>query len=357
MNVFYNQIIKQGYLIKTILLGSLLIVVNCATIDVSTLKTTDLDKERLQGFDEKNLTAQGKVGILLKQSVNPKIKFEGSAKLLDSETKRLVESIGGAEIIYAQKDWEAQFKKSEEQVKKYFAEIKLAAQMGTAIKLKKIETKYDSWYQIGVDVLDVGYDVRQGTKKDKDGNAIPYWVLNTITTLSLTIAQTDPGQDSKVLLIKNITNKFNKRFRSNPPVAEITKGVVEGIYYGFEDALPVLQEVFPIKSNVLELREEKSYVRILGGKKLGLVPGREFDILDKGEITTIAGNSEIFHPIGKIKLFQVDDAYSWGEISGDKEIIKIGMDLKSKPQEMGIFGIAWRFIKSRLGITSNKKEA
>jgi hypothetical protein len=357
MNIFYNQMIRQGYLIKMILVGSLLIVVNCATIDVSTLKTTDLDKESLQGFDEKNLTAQGKVGILLKQSVNPKITFPGKEKLLDSESRKLVESIGGAEIVYAQKDWDVLFKKSEEQVKKYFAELKLAAQMGKEIKLKKIETKYDSWYQITLDVIDLGWDVREGTKRDRDGNQIQYWKLNTLTTLGLTITQTDPGQDSKVLLIKNITNKFNKTFPTPPEQGAVLKGVEEGVYYSFEDALPVLQEVFPINSKILELREEKSYARILGGKKLGLVPGREFDILDKGEITTVAGTSEIFHPIGKIKLFQVDDAYSWGEISGEKEIIKKGMDLKSKPQEMGIFGIAWRFIKSRLGITSDRKEA
>ena len=356
MNVFYNQIKKRRYLIKTILLGSLLIVVNCATIDVSTLKTTDLDKERLQGFDENNLVAQSKVGILVKQTGNSKIDLPGKEKLFESETKSLVESIGGAEIIYAQKDWDASFKKSEEQVKKYLAELKLATQMGKEVKLRKIETKYDSWYQINVDVVDVAYDVLQGSIKDDKGRSKNYWMLNTVTTLALTITQTDPGQDSKVLLIKNITNKFNNMYFQPPPKSEVYKGVEEGIQYGFEDALPILQEVFPVSSKILELREEKSYAKILGGKKLGLTPGREFDILDKGEIVTVAGTSEIFHPIGKIKLFQVDDAYSWGEVSGDKEEIKIGKDLKSKPQELGIFAITWRFIKSRFGIKSKRKK-
>ena len=62
------------------------------------------------------------------------------------------------------------------------------------------------------------------------------------------------------------------------------------------------------------------------------------------------GNKDLFHPVGKLKVFEVLEKESWGKISGSKEEIKKGMNVIIRPERRTIFDFIWRFIKSNLGL-------
>jgi len=325
---------------------------NCGSVDVKMLNETEIDKQRLTNVDLTEVKL-GNIGVLVKTSTDPKLKDEFGLGM-ETATVDLVKSLGGVIVVSSQKDWDEQFKQAQESVKKKLAEIKLNQQFGKSVELKKFESKWDAWYVLKADLVDIAFEkkyIQPKARGDREPRP-PFWKIKTITTISFKVTSTEPGQDEKVVLIKNISNPYNTTFDNEPGKAQIVEAVIEGIKYNYEDAIPYLQDLFPVNSYISALREQKKYAKIIGGKDISLKPGRVFNILEKGNISTVIGNKEIYHPIGKIELFQVDDKESWGEVSGDEENIKVGMNIRIIPEEKTIANIIWRYVKSRLGIKS-----
>ncbi len=368
----------------------LLLLSHCASVNVSLLRETDADRSAAENSKELLKLKLSNVGILLKTGTNSKLKEEYGA-VMEKLTAEMITSIGRVTAVTAQKDWDEQFRLAVKAVKNSLSEIKLDQMLGNDIVLSKIETKWNSWYMLKAHLTDISFEKE---KVDPGGRAEilgdfappsplsllnslspnpnpmsaemqllidmnqPHWKVTTAASISFKMTSTQPGQDEEVILIRNIKNSFSKRYLKEPGKKEIAAASVEGIKYNYEDIIPVMQELFPLTSRISALREEKKYAKIIGGEDLYLHPGRKFDILEKSMIETPLGSRYIYHTVGEIELFQTDKTESWGKISGDREKIRTGMEIRIRPEEKSILRILERFIKSKIGSESeNRKKA
>jgi hypothetical protein len=189
----------------------------------------------------------------------------------------------------------------------------------------------------------------------------PYWYTTVNVHVFFKVIQTNPGQPRSVALIRNITNTFGKSSPDKPTEKEILQLYPEAILYCYEDVREELQELFPVRTYLTQMKGEKGYGKILGGTNIGLVKDRTFEIYEREMMPTVLGEKEILHKVGRITLVDVGEKESWGKLSGpfflglgSKENIKLGMDAIIIPEKRTIFHKLWRIAKSYIGITGVK---
>jgi hypothetical protein len=323
---------------------------------VKSLKETPIDSESVNDMVDFKSVKLSNVGIFIESKTKSNIKtLFGNA--FTTATEKLIKSLGGAVVVKEKKSWDDQLLEEEENRKKILKEKELTQKLGEEEKeQKQISTKFNSWYVISTELNNATYDTKYyppSEVKDSEGKITmsqPSWRTTVTAYVFFKVTSTDPGQPESVVLIKNISNSFSKSFSKEPNQQEVIRLFPEAIVYCYEDIKPDLQELFPVKSYLTDLREEKSYGRVIGGKDMGITPGRVFDILDKGNMNTAMGKKDLFHPVATLKVLEVMEKESWGKISGTKEEVKRGMHVIIRPEKRTIFDFIWRYIKSNLGL-------
>jgi hypothetical protein len=358
-NTISGQSVKCFFAFLLVLVFS-----NCATIDVSTLQETEVDKDSLAQLVDFESVQLSSVGVLV--SSQTKADLAGAyGESFKSATEKLANSLGGVVVVTDHKAWDKQVKEAKDEQIKQLKRQKSQQAIGEKEKqVQKFNTKFTSWYEVNAELNGGTSETKYFPPKPvkvKDSNGVereemsePFWSTTVTAYIYFKVSATDPGLPKRVVLIRNINNSFSKSFKHEPTQEEVIQLFPEAILYCYEDIREELQEIFPIKSYLTTMREEKKYGRIIGGSNLGIVPDREFQILEKGTIDTAVGEREIYHTVGKMKIFEVRENESWGKISGkitgNKDDIKVGMDVVIVPERRNIFHKIWRYVKSNLGL-------
>lgn len=345
---------------------------HCASVDISSLPETEKDKEEtLEKPDIKKLSHK-KIGIAVYSRTSPEFAREFGPGF-EKATESLVNSLGGVQVVRNHDSWESQIREQELLHKKEMQAIKIAMMKGEdeKIKFRKKDTKFSSWSEIHTSLNSARsytefVPPKEIKVKDKDGNeriemSDPYWYTTVNVHVFFKVIQTNPGQPRSVALIRNITNTFGKSSPGKPTEQEILQLYPEAILYCYEDVREELQELFPVRTYLTQMKGEKGYGKILGGTNLGLVKDRTFEIYEREMMPTVLGEKEILHKVGRITLVDVGAGESWGKLSGplflglgSKENIKLGMDTIIIPEKRTIFHKLWRIAKSYIGITGVK---
>ena len=348
--------LKQSKIQRLLISMSLLILSNCASVDINSLNVTPMDEEFVKDMIDFKSVDLSNVSIFIESETKSNLQ-SAFGDAFKTATERLIKGLGGATVVKEKKSWGDQLKEADTKIKKKLKEKTLTQKLGDKEKeIEKVETKFNSWYVINADLNNATYQTKYFPPvqvTDSKGNVSmtqPTWKTTVTVYVFFKVTSTDPGQPESVVLIKNISNSFSQSFSKEPSQREVFALFPEAILYCYEDIKPDLQELFPIKSYLTDLREEKQYGKVIGGKDIGVTEGRVFDILEKGSITTAVGNKDLFHPVGKLKVFEVLEKESWGKISGSKEEIKKGMNVIIRPERRTIFDFIWRIIKSNLGL-------
>jgi hypothetical protein len=362
---------RKGFNIEKRFVGLILILslFQCASVDVSSLPETEKDKEEVAEKPDLSKVSSKKIGVAVFSKASPELEREFGLGLKKA-TESLVNSLGGVQVVTDHGSWESQIREQELLHKKEMQAIKLAMMKGEdeKIKFRKRETKYISWSEVHANLLSARsyteyVPAKEIKVKDKDGNerlemSDPYWSTTVNVHVFFKVIQTNPGQPRSVALMRNVINSFGKSTPNKPKEREIVALYPEAILYCYEDIKEELQELFPVRTYLTAMKDEKGYGKIVGGSNLGLVTDRSFEIYQREMMPTVLGEREILHKVGRITLIDVKEGESWGKLSGpyflglgSKENIKLGMDAIIVPERRTIFHKLWRIAKSYIGIT------
>lgn len=360
--------------IKIILyqVGIIYFIINCSSVDIEKLKKSNIDNERVGDIEDFSKIQLKKFGVLINSKTKMNLAGEYGQSFKEA-TKQLINTLGGVEAVAKRKSWEKQLKEQRDALKQELEKLREAQLKGedSEFEMQPVKTRFNAWYEIhanlnGLTSHTVYHPPKWVTIKDKDGKEIqvqtePYWRTDVNVYVFFKVLATNPGQAKKVVLIRNLNNSFGKSFSVNPSKDDILKLYPEAILYCYEDIKEELQELFPIKTYLTEMRDEKGYGKIIGGKDLGITEGRKFRIYQKAIMPTIIGNKVILHEVGKIKIIKVAESESWGKLTGplifglgSKEEIKIGMDAVLIPERRTILHKIWRKVKQYIGIKGLK---
>ena len=154
-----------------------------------------------------------------------------------------------------------------------------------------------------------------------------YWnnVISISVDFKVISIETSEVIFSKVLR-REYTRETSRKISSNGMLSMIPKAM-EKI---FEELKPKMQNVFPIESLLLAMRGNKTVGMIGVGKQHNITPGRIFTIYKKVRQRTALGTQSIRLAIGELEIFRVGRNTSWGQISGKKRQIKLGMEVQSQ---------------------------
>jgi hypothetical protein len=159
----------------------------------------------------------------------------------------------------------------------------------------------------------------------------PYWKNVVEVSVRINVINL---QTLEILADEDISNKYTKSSRSQLGAGGFFQLLSEALAYCFEDAKPALQKAFPVRGLLIAMKGDKSVAMISLGAGNKIQKGRIFDVMAPIQQETAIGVINSYSKIGKCSVFQVESDSSWCSLGGDKDSIKIGMEVHARPEEV-----------------------
>ena len=311
-----------------------LLVIECSAPNVMRLKETPRDKEKLKNIDLKHANFENAHVVVLTNASSSLGRAYKDA--INSATHKLMIQMGGVTLVdRAHTNLalnEAIFQKSG------LVEIP-KIQMG---KIKGASHLITSGLTHASASQEYYPEETTCNRQGKCNTRRPFW--KNIVEVSVRINAIDL-QTSEILIDEDISNKYTKSTTNRLDGGSLLQLLPSALAYCFEDAKPLLQKVFPIKGMIIAMKGDKEVAMISLGSQNKILKDRIFDVVNKIKQKTAVGIKTFYDKIGKCKVFQVESDSSWCSLGGDTDIIKIGMEVHARPEEVSFFRKFIRFFK------------
>lgn len=267
--------------------------------------------------------------------------------ILNAMTIEAVGNLGGVEIV-ERRDLLQIAKERKLIDKTKFEDLSKNQKLGieTAIpesELNKIQ-KDLQFYKVNATLnnakMDVVYNPPSSSVDEKTGKVTNFpasWKVIVEAELEV-FAE---NSDSKEIFRDTYKESYSDTLSEPPPEGSAHQYLPKAIEYCIEDAEYGLQSIIPMKTYVLATRGGKKFAMILGGKIHKIKKGRQFDLF---KLPTD------LEPASTVTIFQVNSEDSWGEITGNPELIFPGAEVVLRPKKFNILAKIWRFLESNLGL-------
>ena len=205
--------LKQCKIQRLLISMSLLILSNCASVDINSLNVTPMDEEFVKDMIDFKSVDLSNVSIFIESETKSNLQ-SAFGDAFKTATERLIKGLGGATVVKEKKSWGDQLKEADTKIKKKLKEKTLTQKLGDKEKeIEKVETKFNSWYVINADLNNATYQTKYFPPvqvTDSKGNVSmtqPTWKTTVTVYVFFKVTSTDPGQPESVVLIKNISNR------------------------------------------------------------------------------------------------------------------------------------------------------
>jgi hypothetical protein len=323
----------------------LILLIQCSSVNLIQQPLTERDKkDKEQTLDESKLKITNqKVLIRARADVADLSDYK---TILNSMTIEMADNLGGVEVV-ERRDFLvlAKERKLIDQTK--FQNFATNQKLGIETLLPEAEfdklMKDLQFYDISASLTGANmtstYHPSQAIVDKKTGKTTytePYWSIDVKAGVNFVVE--DPN--GQQIFSKILTGSYRKSVGQEPKPEIIHLLLPKALGYCFEEIKPELQALFPMKSFVVATRGDKKYALVLGGALHKIRKGRVFDLVQPKNTEKPA----------TIKIFQVGQEESWGEVSGTVEDVKIGTEIVIRPQPLNILDKIWRFIESNFGL-------
>lgn len=335
---------------KLLIIFILNVFIQCASVNLVKVPIGPGDSDQSPKLDEliKNgFKIENKYALVRTRSSIPELKAYDDT--IHASSLEMVDSLGGVEVIELR------------DVKKILAERKLVynrnlkdmalnqqvqTEAGTIelistdeefLKLAKYVADYAIYSQLTSVQSQVVYNPPKTYVDKKTGKTTttdPSWTMTVTAGVNFRVI----NSEDKEVYSNNLKNSYSKTLSEEPPPSMAQVFLPKAIEYCFEDAKPDLQAIFSLKTHIIALKGSKKYAMINGGIQNKIRPKRVFDVMEDNK------------PVASVKIIQVNQSDSWGEVSGEIEKVKIGSEVVLKPQHRTILDKIWRFIESTFGL-------